>query len=246
VASDVVILVCDEAGRWRRVDRRLRRRDWDWAAAAAPAARPEAAAPGPVAPALVAAIAAAAPADVVLMSDDCDVADGWLDGLREAAYSDGRIATASAMAWTAEELTEAAATVRARSLRLRPSLPGLSAPCLYIRRSALDLAGPLDPSFRPGAGEERGFATACVRRGLRHVLADDVLVASRRQPRRQPPTAASPPSAELGPLTRSLSHTRRVLHGPSVLIDARVLTGPVTGTHVHLLELIGALARSDE
>ncbi len=42
------------------------------------------------------AFAAAAPADVVLLNSDTVVADGWLGGLREAAYVDPVIATATA------------------------------------------------------------------------------------------------------------------------------------------------------
>jgi glycosyltransferase involved in cell wall biosynthesis len=222
VASEVVILVCDEAGRWRRVDRRLRRRDQGGVD-------------------LEAAINTAAPADVVLLSDDCTVADGWLDGLREAAYSDGRVASATAMSWDG-----AAMALGPLSLKLRPSLPGLSGPCIYFRRAALELVGPLDPGFRPGRNEEHGFAGRCVRQGLRHVLADEVLVS---QPRRG--VAANHElrfrsnSDDLGPLVRSLSHARRALEGLSVLVDARALTGPVTGTQVQVLELIRALARSE-
>jgi glycosyltransferase involved in cell wall biosynthesis len=232
VASDVVILVCDGADRWRRVDRRLRRRGN--AAGAA----------------LTTALQDAAPADVVLMSGDCTVADGWLERLREAAYSDGRVATATAMTWDrgTSELDAAAATIAESSLRLRPSLPGVGGCCIFVRRAALDLAGPPDPGFRPGTGAERTFASACVRKGLRHVLADDVLVASdhRSAVSASHDLGFRSNSDELGPLVRSLSHARRALGGLSVLIDARVLTGPVTGTHVHLLELISAVARMDE
>ena len=46
---------------------------------------------------LVAAIAAAAPADVVLLRDDCIVGAGWHDGLRLAAYADSHTASSSAL-----------------------------------------------------------------------------------------------------------------------------------------------------
>src|SRR3712207_2003502 len=44
-----------------------------------------------------AAFAACAPADVVLLNSDCFVTPGWLAGLRDAAYSDSVIATATAL-----------------------------------------------------------------------------------------------------------------------------------------------------
>ena len=43
------------------------------------------------------AFAMAAPADVVILNSDCEVAEGWLDGLRDAAYSDSRAATSTAL-----------------------------------------------------------------------------------------------------------------------------------------------------
>ena len=49
-----------------------------------------------------------------------------------------------------------------------------------------------------------------------------------------------------GPLKRSLSAARRSLNGLSVTIDARILTGPTTGTQLHVLELIAALVRTGE
>jgi glycosyltransferase involved in cell wall biosynthesis len=223
IVSEVVILSCDRVGGWRPST-------------------------GGDSIGLTEALAAAAPADVVLLSDDCTAEDVWLEGLSEAAYSDERVATATAMSWDSPTPDGAAATVRERSLRLRPRLPGMSGCCVYVRRSALELAGPPDPSFTPGAGEERGFSESCIRLGLCHVLADDVLVTRRTAINGLPRDELDLRSEgdQLGPLGRTLSHTRRVLMGLSVVIDGRVLTGPVTGTHVHLLELIGALARTGE
>src|SRR6202011_5845548 len=73
-------------------------------------------------------------------------------------------------------LDDAAAVVRSRSLRLRPRLPTAIGHCVYIRRDALELVGDFDLAFSPGYGEEVDFSQRCVRRGLCHVLADDVLV----------------------------------------------------------------------
>src|SRR5437764_13101663 len=139
------------------------------------------------------AVAMSVPADVVILTSDCVVADGWLDGLRAAAYVDSRVATASALTnngsvvsvperrpmpripqdWS---LDDAAAAIRRRSLRIRPRLPTAVGHCVYIRRSALELVGDFDRAFTPGYGEEVDFSQRCLRRGLCHVAADDVFV----------------------------------------------------------------------
>jgi glycosyltransferase involved in cell wall biosynthesis len=49
-----------------------------------------------------------------------------------------------------------------------------------------------------------------------------------------------------GPLARALGAARRALCGMSVLIDAGILAGPMTGTQLQVLEVVGALARTGE
>jgi GT2 family glycosyltransferase len=231
-----------------------------------------------------AGLAAAAPADVVVLNSDCVVAEGWLQGLREAAHSDSTVATATALTnhgsivslpargrpgrlpleWTVDQ---AAAAIRRRSLRLHPRLPTAIGHCIWIRRSALELVGDLDLAFSPGYGEEVDFSLRCVEQGLCHVLADDVFVlhegggsfsaAGSSSPLQQehermiraryPYYHASVREIErdvASPLARSLSVARRTLAGTSVLIDGRILVGPTTGTQLHALELIGAIART--
>jgi GT2 family glycosyltransferase len=135
-----------------------------------------------------------APADVVVLNSDCIVSAGWLTGLRDAALSDSRVATATALTnagtivsvptrnrsarQLAQNLTadRAAASVAEASLHLNPDLPTCIGHCVYIRRPALDLVGLLDPAFSPGYGEEVDFSQRCVAHGLRHVLADGVFV----------------------------------------------------------------------
>ncbi len=140
-----------------------------------------------------AAFAAAAPADVVVLNSDCVVAAGWLTGLRDAAYSDSRVATATALANNATlvsvperrpapmlpqtwSLDDAAAAIRTQSLRIHPRLPTAIGHCVYFRRSALELVGDFDLAFTPGYGEEVDFSQRCRKVGLCHVLADDVFV----------------------------------------------------------------------
>jgi GT2 family glycosyltransferase/glycosyltransferase involved in cell wall biosynthesis len=230
------------------------------------------------------AFAAAAPADVVVLNSDCVVAEGWIEGLRDAAYSDSRVATATALTdhgtlasvpnrgkpgrlppgW---DFQAAADAVRARSARLRPRLPTAIGHCIYVRRSALDLVGDFDLAFSPGYGEEVDFSQRCIRAGMSHVLADEVLVQhhaggsfnqdSRRgeiQRAHERMLAARYPYYHQwiqdteddagGPLARVLGTARRVLKGLSVVIDGRILTGPTVGSQVQVLEVISALART--
>jgi GT2 family glycosyltransferase/glycosyltransferase involved in cell wall biosynthesis len=138
--------------------------------------------------------AAAAPADVVVLNSDCVVAEGWLAGLRGAAYSDELVATASALTNNGTLLsvpernrplpdlpqdlllTDAAASVLTQSLRVYPRLPTAIGHCMYVRRQALDLVGNFDAAFSPGYGEEVDFSQRCLLYGLLHVAADDVFV----------------------------------------------------------------------
>jgi GT2 family glycosyltransferase len=117
------------------------------------------------------AFALAGPADVIVLNSDCEVSAGWVDGLRDAAYADSRVATATALTnngslasvperdprkrgfpqeWAFDD---AAAAVRAKSLRIHPLLPTAIGHCMYIRRSALELVGDFDLAFSPGYGE---------------------------------------------------------------------------------------------
>jgi glycosyltransferase involved in cell wall biosynthesis len=188
------------------------------------------------------ALALAAPADVILLGAGCLVAEGWLEGLCEAAYADATVATVTplsdrggptslGMAQPSASLDTAAAAVRAGSARLRPRVPAPGRHCTYVRRSAIELAGDFD----------RGFADRCLATGLAHVAADDVLVFA-------PPGSGEDAldSDRYPRLRRSVSIARRDLAGLAVMIDARVLTGPVNGSHLHVLELIAALARSGQ
>jgi glycosyltransferase involved in cell wall biosynthesis len=227
----------------------------------------------------------AAPADVVILNSDCIVADGWLDGLRAAAYHDSRVATATALTnhgtmvsvpgpapspllpegWT---LDRAAAVVRENSLRIRPRVPSAVGHCVFIRRSALELVGEFDLAFSPGYGEEVDFSQRCLQVGMCHVVADDVFVYHRggasfsvngaRNPiqgRHEQMLAVRYPyyHAEVGAiesdpatsLARALSKARRALQRLSVIIDARVLSGAMTGTQLHVLEVIAALHRTE-
>jgi glycosyltransferase involved in cell wall biosynthesis len=210
-----------------------------------------------------------APADVVLLSEPCRVVPGWLERLRDAARSDTNTATASALADAgtalalsdedrpAEDLVKLADSLAEHTLRLRPRLNRAVGPCVYVRRDALELVGPLDEGLDLRSALEVDFAQRCLLSGLAHVAADDVVV-ERLAP--DPGTAADEPPARLrvrypyllesrelaasGVLTRALEAARRPRSRLGVTLDARALDGAVTGTQVHILELILALAQT--
>jgi len=166
-------------------------------------------------------------------------------------------------------LDAAAERIRAGSQRLRPRIPVAIGHCVYVRRSALDLVGGFDVAFAPGYGEEVDFSQRCLAMGLQHVVADDVLVShhgnasfetlnGRAQLQlaheriintRYPYYADAIKDTErdaTSPLARAIGHAARVLRGLRVTIDARVLGPVLTGTQVHSLELIAALARTGD
>ena len=225
-----------------------------------------------------------APADVVIVNSDCEVAAGWLEGLRSAAYSDTIIATATPLTnhgtlvsvpdrnrpqpGLPEGLTleEVAAAIERTSQRLRPHIPTLIGHCAYIKRAALELVGGFDVAFSPGYGEEVDFAQRCLLRGMGHVVADEVFVLhhgsasfgvsperARLQHEHELLIAARYPyyhdwiravaESETGPLAQAIANAGRAISGLSVTIDGSCLGGAVTGTQVHVLEVIQALHR---
>lgn len=141
-----------------------------------------------------AGLRASAPADVIVLNSDCIVSDGWLPGMRAAAESDSRVATATALTNAGtivsvptrnvavprlqQNLTPegVAESIGQTSLGLHPDLPTCVGHCVYIRRMALELVGLLDTAFSPGYGEEVDFSQRCIVHGLRHVLADGVFI----------------------------------------------------------------------
>jgi GT2 family glycosyltransferase/glycosyltransferase involved in cell wall biosynthesis len=166
--------------------------------------------------------------------------------------------------WT---IDQAAAAVAAVSLQLRPRLPTAVGHCVYVRRAALELVGGFDLAFSPGYGEEVDFSQRCLQVGLCHIVADDVFVLhhggssfdrtgrkSEIQLEHEEIINARYPyyaqtvkgvERELGQLARAVGVARRALSGMHVLVDVRVLAGATTGTQIHAVELLGALARTE-
>ena len=139
------------------------------------------------------AFRAAGRRDVVLLNSDVVVGPEWLDRLREAAYSDASIATATPLTNHGTILSvpyrnapsdlpvgvtpeSAALVVAASAGKLRPRIPTCIGHCVYIKRLAIDLVGPFDEAFSPGYDEEVDFSQRCNLAGLSHICADDVFV----------------------------------------------------------------------
>ena len=161
----------------------------------------------------------------------------------------------------------AAARLRALSTRLHPRIPTAIGHCVYIRRPALELVGGFDTAFAPAYGEEVDFSQRCVACGLQHVAADDVLVLHHGHAslgvegevnplqkahdeliesryRYWPETVAMLEDERFSPLARALMAANRAVRGISVTIDGRCLNPFMTGTQVHVIEVIAALART--
>ncbi len=215
------------------------------------------------------ALALLEPADVVLLSEPCCVSEGWLARLRAAARADTNTATASALADAdtplalsdadrpAADLAELADSLAEHTLALHPRLSRAVGPCVYLRRDALELVGSLDEALELRWALEVDFAQRCVLSGLAHVAADDVVVghlerAGRgdadklpaRLRERYPYLPRLSTVATSGVLLRALEAARRPRPRLGVTIDARALDGALTGTQVHVLELIRALAQT--
>ena len=132
--------------------------------------------------------------DVVWLNSDTQVYDGWLDRLRDAAYSAARVATvtplsnnatlcsyprmdadnATALEHDWSEIARIAAEANAGQTIELPTAVGF---CTYVRRDAIDAIGVLDQvAFGRGYGEENDFSRRAIAAGWSNLAAADVLV----------------------------------------------------------------------
>jgi glycosyltransferase involved in cell wall biosynthesis len=215
-----------------------------------------------------AAIRASSPGDLAIVAPGVEVGPGWLERLQAAARSDATVASATPLSLgtggvplfehglrdiDAERL---AGDLAGMGPALRPRIASMGPGCVYVRRGALELVGPLDES-----PELAQALTVLARRtmaaGMIHVAADDVLVRGPSSPRRQRAGTASVSASEgevadtllqdhRGRLGRAIATRRTALRRLSVTIDGRALVPAVGGTQTYIMELIVALARAGE
>jgi len=200
--------------------------------------------------------------DLVFVTPGVRVGPTWLSRLRDAAYCDSTVVSATALgnhagalsvatnlsAAAGERPTQPAAAlaVIARSPRAYPRITCAGAHCVYLRRAALDRLGGFDASISDPPQAMAELSLRAVALGMVHVAADDVYVIC---PEVVPQLAESTILAadlrdERTVLRRSLACARVALDGMSVTIDARALGRGVGGTQLYMVELILALARS--
>ncbi len=209
-----------------------------------------------------------APADAIVLDEPCRVSAGWVERLAGAAHADTNTATASALAdfgtplalcereRSTQDRSALAESLAQRSLALQPRLSRAVGPCIYVRRDALELVGALDERLDLRAAIELDLAQRCLLSGMTHVAADDVAV-ERLAPlpgtgdgdlspglRERYPYLQATPLADSDVLAQALRSARAPEQRLAVTLDARALDGAITGTHVHILELILALART--
>ncbi len=219
--------------------------------------------------------------DVVLVNSDVIVGPQWLERLQDAAKSSSTVATASSLTNHGTLLSvpeifrpspqlppghtpdTAADAVAKWSAKSRPSIPTAVGHCVYINRSALDLAGGFDVIFGRGYGEEVDFSQRCVSLGLRHVCADDVFTFHRgggsfgtelttQQAEnekivngRHPWYASWVRAVEadrFSPLLASLVRASIALRGMSIAVDGRALGPDLMGTQQVIIETVRSLA----
>jgi glycosyltransferase involved in cell wall biosynthesis len=155
----------------------------------------------------------------------------------------------------ASPIGKLARKVSEHSLRLRPRVATIGPACAYIRRAALELAGPLDETLSLDEALA-DLAVRAIAAGMVHVAADDVLVGgpsgrgagagARRSPsplRADGQVSQTLLDDEQGRLRRAIGVAGTALRRLSVTIDGRTLTSAVGGTQTYIIELIMALAR---
>lgn len=221
------------------------------------------------------------PHDVVLINSDVVLTHQWYERLKSAANSSNLIATVSTLTNHGTALSvpvrnvsspqlpgthtpdSAASRIAEMAIKCYPTIPTAIGHCVYIRRIALDIAGEFDDSFGRGYGEEVDFSQRAIRKGLKHICADDVFVfhrgggsfgvdASSMQRQNHKVIQARYPWYDhivdratndwYSPLTVALARASIALRGLRVAVDARILGPVLTGSQQVVLETIRSLA----
>ncbi|ADH09680.1 glycosyltransferase family 2 protein [Bacillus thuringiensis] len=132
--------------------------------------------------------------DVILLNSDTVVTENWIDKMYNAAYSDGKVGTVTALTnngtiasvpyfnqdnelpegYTIEEFADLVERV---SERVYPTIPTAVGHAMYIKRSVINESGFFDEdSFGMGYGEEMDFSCRLIRKGYKNILADDTFI----------------------------------------------------------------------
>ena len=210
-------------------------------------------------------------AALVLVDDTTEVGPSFLEDLLAVAAAEPDAATVTPLSNSAAFLSaprrnlawpllppaltpaDAAVRVRDASLGLHPRTPTALAHLALVAAPARALVGDFDATLAPREALA-GFCVRATAAGLAHVVADEVYVGHRGggdapAAERDPGLAAAIDEAaddRHSRLARALLAASVVLEPLRVTIDARPLSGGVTGTTIHLVELIGALAARDD
>lgn len=201
--------------------------------------------------------------DLVLVQPGVQVGPEWLDGLQAAAHCDSTVVSATALCDRAslvsvsseslirqdEQFSQPAAAlaVKAGSPAARPRIMSAGAHCVFLRRPLLDRLAGFDDRIIDPAEAVTDLTLRAGTLGMVHVAADDVFVLC-------PPDMDEPASLthtvdvsdERSVLQRSLACARVALRGMSVTIDARAVGPGVGGTQLYTVQLVLALAATEQ
>ncbi|AET57607.1 putative glycosyltransferase [Paenibacillus terrae HPL-003] len=132
--------------------------------------------------------------DVVLLNSDTVVTAGWLEKLKEVAYSDKSIATVTPLTnngsicsvpkflednsipegYTVESFAHFIENI---SLKEYPEIPTAVGFCMYIKREIIDEIGLFDQeTFGKGYAEENDFCCRVIEHGYKNVLDDHTFI----------------------------------------------------------------------
>ena len=177
-------------------------------------------------------------ADVVFLDAGVSVGPNWLDRLREAAYADSTIATASAVPTTVFSSSEHLAEPSSPDVRAAGGV-GVTRPlhgCVYVRRDAARIALAARSMSKEGQRWSESIEELLLLPGLVHVLAGTAIAGVPARPAEEAEELATPA------VRRALDEVRMLLEPLPVAVDLRCCTMPLTGTQVHALQLAATLA----
>jgi GT2 family glycosyltransferase len=131
--------------------------------------------------------------DILLLNSDTEVFEGFLEGLRDAAYHDARTGIVTPFSNNAtifslpafgdnpipdgHTAASMAALVAVTSRRLRPPMPTAVGFCMYVRAEVVERLGFFDEeAYGRGFGEENDYCERALEAGFEIRLCDDVFV----------------------------------------------------------------------